>query len=339
MTALRIGLLGAGFIARMYAAALDDEPLAKLALVADPDPAAIDGCAIDCPRGDPEALFEDPRIDCVCVLTPHGLHADQVERALDAGKHVVCEKPLAGDVERAEQLVRAARDRGRHLIVRHYLRGAPFTAAVRDAIASGAVGRVHSAAIEYATNQIEALERPGQWRGTWGLGAGGALMDLGVHGIDVLRELLDVAAVEACAYDDSRTRGVRADDSAAVILRLRDGGLARVFVTCRDASTSAPRWRWELLGDRGRVEVSGDWKRADVRLVSSDGCSERGWNGWWDVVNRTSVRAAVRTIALEPADGDSGERAVATLRLVRRAYELGGAAAGSPIRRPSVTPG
>jgi predicted dehydrogenase len=316
----------------MYVRALENDHRTRIALIADPDPEAVATSGATCPAVTPDELIRDPGVDCVCVLTPHSVHAEQVEAALGAGKHVIVEKPLALDIEQAETLLRTARAARRHLIVRHYLRYAPFTTWISRALARGALGPILTVSMEYATNQMADLNRPGGWRGTWRGAGGGALMDLGVHGLDVLREVFGLQAVESCmcvTAGDARQDG--ADDAAAVLARLPSGGIAYLVVTCVDTSTAAPRWRWQAIGERARVEVAGDWSTASLSLTRplprpTTGFSRanRHWTDWWERANRASVRAAAQQIAEAAPNTASAERGVDTLRLVLSAYSAAG---------------
>ena len=228
---MRVGLVGAGFISSQYLQSIVGMPEVQLVLVADPDPRSL-ATVRDVPTSvDPEEVLSNPTIDCSCLLTPHYLHFPQALMALRNRQHVITEKPIALTVAEADVLTATAREVGRHLIVRQYLHSAPFVTWILERLSDG-MGQVMSVGIEYRTSQLDVLNHPHQWRGTWKLAGGGALVDLGIHAIDLLRFLFGQLEIHACEWRVALTLGEeRADDVAVVIGSCGGAALARIFVT------------------------------------------------------------------------------------------------------------
>ena len=132
------------------------------------------------------ALVSAPDIDVVVVCTPNALHAEQSIAALEAGKHVLCEKPMATTVADAEAMLEAAARHDRLLLVLHPWRHHEAVIAVRDAIAAGELGRV----VRTHGYGVHADWGPGGWFTDPALAGGGALVDMGIHAIDTARFLL-----------------------------------------------------------------------------------------------------------------------------------------------------
>ncbi|MDX9973002.1 MAG: Gfo/Idh/MocA family oxidoreductase [FCB group bacterium] len=128
----------------------------------------------------PEALLNSPEIDAVAVCVPNSLHAHYVAAALEAGKHVFCEKPLATRVEDADRLIALSRDCGRVLMVGHLTRHTASYVAVADALQRGVLGPV--LAVHMSRLQVRSA---GGWRLDPELG-GGAVFDLLIHDFDLL---------------------------------------------------------------------------------------------------------------------------------------------------------
>jgi hypothetical protein len=141
--ALRIGVLGVANIARQFAAAVAESERVWIDAVASRPLATAEGFARD--RGIPraygfhESLLADPQIDAVYMPLPNTLHADWAIRALDAGKHVLCEKPLATTSADGRAMFAAARRNGRHVVEASPYRAQPQTLKLRELIAEGAI--------------------------------------------------------------------------------------------------------------------------------------------------------------------------------------------------------
>ncbi len=196
-------------------------------------------------------LLADPRVEAVYVATPHSLHREHVERAAAAGKHVLCEKPLALTATDAAAMVDACRRAGVSLGVTFQNRQHPAHREARRMVAEGRVGNVMCVKAEYARLV------PGDWSG-WrsdpSVAGAGALMGMGVHPLDLVRYVTGQEVVELSAFMDVMPEGNRVDYSVAVMLRLSDGALAHV-----NSSRRFPFGANELVvyGDRARITTRG----------------------------------------------------------------------------------
>ena len=145
-SALRIGILGAARIARLFVDSV--RPSTKVAVVAiaarDATRARAFAAELGIPRAHAsyESLLADPELDAIYNPLPNTLHAEWSIRALGAGKHVLCEKPLAMSSRDADAMFAAARRNGRHLVEGYPYRAQPQTVKLRELLASGAIGTV-----------------------------------------------------------------------------------------------------------------------------------------------------------------------------------------------------
>ena len=197
--------------------------------------------------GSYEALLADPEIEAVYISLPNSLHVDWSVRALHAGKHVLCEKPLSrhpGEVERAFAV---AEQHGRLLMEAFMFRHNPQTARVRQMVADGAVGRLRliRAAFSFATDD------PANVRLLAGL-EGGGLMDVGCYCISAIRLL---AGEPERVYAEQALGGDGVDVALAATLRLPADVLAHF--DCGLAL--APRDQLEVVGDAGSLYLSDPW--------------------------------------------------------------------------------
>lgn len=188
---IRVGFIGAGYIARWHAEAIGAIPGVRLAAVCDPATTAAE--ALAAPHGASvhaglDAMLAEARLDAVHVLTPPNLHAAQTIAALEAGCHVFCEKPFAHDPAEAEAMVAAAERAGRVLAVNHNFLGLPSVARLKRQIAEGRIGRIDRAEVRW--HYPLAPLRSGPF-GLWMLRApGNLLLELGPHLYAFVEDLL-----------------------------------------------------------------------------------------------------------------------------------------------------
>jgi 1,5-anhydro-D-fructose reductase (1,5-anhydro-D-mannitol-forming) len=200
--------------------------------------------------GSLEALLANGRVDAVYISTRNATHAPLALTAIGAGKHVLCEKPLATSERDAQAMIEAADAAGVVLAVDHHLRCAPATRTVRDLVATGVIGAVLSARLFHGTYLPQELR-------TWRLSASepgaGAALDLTTHSADLLRFVVDAEVVEVMAT--TAQHGVSTgsiEDTIVGTWRFRNGLLASFHdsFALPGAVTSL-----ELHGERGSLFV------------------------------------------------------------------------------------
>ena len=180
-----------------------------------------------------EEVLADPSIDAVYVSTTNDLHAEQAIAAAKAGKHVLCEKPLAMSVDDGIRMNRACAEAGVVLGTNHHIRGAATVRAMRALIAEGAIGDIVAGRVFHTTLLPEAMRT---WRLNRRESGAGVILDLTVHDVDTIRFLLgdEVAEVTAVAASQGMAHD-QVEDSAMGVLRMRGGQL----VSFHDAFTVA----------------------------------------------------------------------------------------------------
>jgi predicted dehydrogenase len=241
---LGVGLIGTGFMGRAHALAFHnarttfDLPFTlKLVALADADVARAEQCAaswgFERSQGDWQQLVSDPSVNLVAITTPNLLHFPMAMAALEAGKAVYCEKPLAVSLEQAREMQAAARKAGVVTRVGYNYQHNPIIGLAKQMIESGELGRIVSFQGEFSEDFMGDGLSPWSWR-CEEAHAGGALADLGSHLLAMARYLLgDVDAV--CA--DSQTvhpqrpatrgseeqRPISIDDQNYALLRFANG--------------------------------------------------------------------------------------------------------------------
>jgi UDP-N-acetylglucosamine 3-dehydrogenase len=171
-------------------------------------------------------LLQNEEIDAVSVCTPNSLHAPISIAALKAGKHVLCEKPMATSNEEAEEMIAAASMSGKKLMIGHNQRFVASHAKARGIIESGELGKIHSFRTTFGHGGPEQWSADGEhsWFFDKERAFIGAMGDLGVHKTDLLRYLLGEEFVEAAAFvETSAKQNSTVDDNAVCILKSESG--------------------------------------------------------------------------------------------------------------------
>ena len=257
---LRWGLVGCGWAARDFVApALLASFNGELVSLLDPDPDALAMFRPLVPHAvpftDAEAFFGSG-IDAVYVATPNHLHRPLVEAAARAGKHVLCEKPMALSVEDAEAMVSACAGAGvvyatafdQRFHVRHRK--------LRELIGGGALGTICSARIQYACwlppdwSPEDYPREHDNWRVDPLRAGSGALFDLAPHGLDLLQYLLDDEVSEVRALGQRRVFDYPVEDGAALLVHFSRGTLA-VHQVAYNMPDTLPRRTLEIQGTEG----------------------------------------------------------------------------------------
>ncbi|WPO98938.1 Gfo/Idh/MocA family oxidoreductase [Pseudomonas sp. HR96] len=236
MRTLGIGLIGTGFMGRAHAlafrqvSAVFELPMhLRLVALADSDPARAERCAAAWgfeQACDWQALIADPRIDLVAITTPNALHCPMALAALEAGKAVYCEKPLAVSLDQAALLHRAAQAAGVVTRVGFNYQHNPMIERLRQMIAAGELGEILAFQGEFSEDFMADPQAPFSWRCD-PMQAGGALADLGSHLLGMARHLLgEVEAVCAdlrTVHKQREGRVIEVDDQASALLRFANG--------------------------------------------------------------------------------------------------------------------
>ncbi|PJJ70745.1 putative dehydrogenase [Diaminobutyricimonas aerilata] len=204
-----------------------------------------------------ELIASGLHCDLVVVATPSGLHVELGVAALEAGMHVVIEKPIDVDVARARKLGAAAA-RAPHLVCtvisqHRYDAGNRFLART---IADGRLGRVTSAIASVPWWRSQEYYDSGSWRGTWRLDGGGALMNQGVHTVDVLLWMLGRPVTVSADIALLAHEGVEVEDTATASIRFDSGALAVLHATT--AAYPGLGTRLQVMGTDGTAIVEDD---------------------------------------------------------------------------------
>lgn len=254
MTKLRWGLLGTGNIARQFADGLVESQRGIVTAVGSRQQASADAFAhrhrIGNRHASYEALLADPEVDAIYVSTPNSLHFEWTIKALEAGKHVLCEKPMANKASEAAEMFATAKAKGKVLLEAFMYRMHPQTAAVMQLIRSGAIGELRYLRTSFC---FRTSKVSGNVRFDAGL-AGGALMDVGCYCTNLSLLMAGESPESIHVVGNVHESGV--DEFASGILRF-PGGLVSSF--CCGLSLQADNTAM-ICGTEGYIELGWPWK-------------------------------------------------------------------------------
>ena len=195
-----------------------------------------------------EEAVADPAVDAVYIALPVALHADAAITALRAGKHVLCEKPMAMNFAEAEQMVAEGRASGRLFGVSYYRRLYPKLLRAKQLIAEGAIGRPLLA----EANCHSWLEIAGrEWLADPALSGGGPLYDIASHRIDAMNFLFGKPQ-RACGLLSNAVHRIAVEDSATVLMRFSGGVHAVVDVRW---NSHVARDQFRIIGENGEINL------------------------------------------------------------------------------------
>src|SRR5262245_41282390 len=232
MKPVRVGLIGSQFITTIHLEALRSVPGAEIVAVTSATEAHVKGFAERHGIGrwftDYRKMYEMPDLDLVVLGLPNDLHCDATVAAADAGKHVICEKPLCLNLAEADRMIEACRRAKVKLMYAEELCFTPKYVRLKQLVDEGALGEVH------LVKQAEKHDGPhAAWFWDVERSGGGVTMDMGCHAIEFFRWLLGRSGGKArvlSVYADmgtyvhgGRTRG---DDSSTLVLKMEGGATA-----------------------------------------------------------------------------------------------------------------
>ncbi|AGN01316.1 oxidoreductase domain-containing protein [Salinarchaeum sp. Harcht-Bsk1] len=333
-----VGVIGCGALGRHIAEQFRAEPTASIAAIADVSDAARSeaGEALDVQPADRyedyAAMLESADLDGVVIATPHALHHEQVAAALDAGLHVLCEKPLVLTVEDAVDLRDRAAAADRTLMVGYQRHLDQAFVRARERYQGGAAddgAAVDSPEIGHVTAEITQPWfdiAPGTWRADPDLSGGGFTVDTGRHVIDALLWVTGLDPVAVDAEMAFRSPGI--DERAEIRIEFEGGATAHVSFY-GDAQTV--REAHHVVDSEGAVEIDGlGWGSRDMRTIDDEETvHEPLLDRGAEPTKAEAFLDAVRSGDAPPATVEDAIRATAVVEAAYESAESGEAVAVS----------
>ena len=227
---------------------------------------------------DHRRLLEETQPEVVVVVTPHPFHAAIAIDALEAGCHVLVEKPIAVQVAEADAMIEAADRLGRILAVNFQYRHDPAARAAHRLLREGALGEIQHVDVTAAVPRTRAYFASAPWRGAWNGEGGGVLLNQAAHHLDLLCYLMGLPEA-VVAWTPTLLHDIETEDTAQAMLRWPGGALGSLHVSTAEAGRPE---RFEFVGTRGYLRLSGAelwFERSDVDFREYICYSEERYRG------------------------------------------------------------
>jgi len=350
---IRLGIIGAGFAQTTQIPGFQNCDARLVAIAsARPEHAAAVARQFDIPHveSDWRRLVAREDIDLVSIVTPVVTHCEMALAALNHGKSVLCEKPMAMNAEEARRMTERARELGAFAHIDHELRFLPGRLRMRELIRDGAIGRVRHAALTFRSDSRADPNRPWNWWSDEQQG-GGALGAIGSHVVDGFRWLLGTEVSEVTANlathirhrkdADGRIREVTTDDETNLMLRFADSettegatGIAAMSLV----EPGPPEHRLEVFGSTGALMIeekgelwqtqvgAGRWQRVEIaESEPAPGMRDSGWARGFTIFSKQIVEtllAGGKSVEGAATFAD-GYRTQLVLDAARRSHQSG----------------
>lgn len=274
---IRFGIIGCGSVAPTHARGIEKIEGAKLVAACDlvTEKAEKFAKEYNCdPYTDSAEMLAREDVDAVCVLTPSGLHAEVGIQAAKAGKHLVVEKPIDVSLANADDLLCAVKEAGVKLAVISQHRFDNAIIKIKKAIAEGKFGQLNFGASHTKWYRTQEYYDSGDWRGTWKLDGGGALMNQSVHYVDMLQYIMGPVE-EVFAYCATRDHvRIEVEDVAVASVKFKSGAIGLI-----EGST---------------VAYPGFYTRLDINGSDGSAIVQAGQIVEWKLKNENESEAVVK---------------------------------------------
>ncbi len=210
----------------------------------------------------------DERIDVVAIVTPNHVHHEVARAFVDAGFHVVCDKPLVHTSAQADALAERVAANGTLFAVTYNYSGYPMVREARELVRTGAIGAVRKVVVEYHQGWLAgALESSNNKQSTWRIdpargGPAGAMADIGSHAENLISVVTGLELESLCADLTAFGAGRQLDDDASLLLRFV-GGARGVMTASQIAVGNENDLRLRVMGERGML----DWRQEEPNLL------------------------------------------------------------------------
>ncbi len=259
------GIIGPGRIANNFARAFPVLPEGKLYAVASRNlqraQAFADQYNMVRSYGSYEEMLDDPQVDMVYIATPHRFHYEQVVLALEAGKPVLCEKPLTVNAAETQKLIDLAHKKGLILMEALWTRYLPIYGVVRQWLDQGLIGKVW---LMQSTFGLQ-ISKDDQDRWYNPELAGGVLLDMGVYNLSTSQWVMGADPVEVQAYSQISASGI--DEMTNVMLKYEGGAVSQF--SCNFLTNGLNEFM--IYGERGYIQIHGNFWQSEKATLSVDG--------------------------------------------------------------------
>lgn len=272
-------IIGTGAIANIHARAIEAIPNAQLIAVYNrtlskaEEFAKANQCLF---YNSVEELLQNPSIDIICICTASGAHLEIAEQSIIAGKHCLIEKPLEITLERCDRIIDIAKQNDIQVSTIFPTRFYPNSKKIKDKINEGAFGELVIGSAYVKWHRSAAYYQSAAWRGTWQLDGGGALMNQGIHAVDILLWYMGPVAHVTAITANRIHQEIEVEDTVVAQIQFKNGALGTI--ECTTAAYPGTAKRVEIVGTKGSATLEENsltlWDFQDENKDDSNQISE-----------------------------------------------------------------
>ncbi len=330
-----VGVIGCGAISGNHFHAITLAEYAELRAVCDIDPVKtekaagehhVPGCT------DYRELLSREDIDAVHLCVPHYLHAPMAVDALNAGKHVLCEKPMGISLSEAQAMARAARENGKTLTICFQNRFNGASLRMKEMIEGGTLGQVLGGSAFVCWDRDEAYYAGCPWRGKWETEGGSVLINQAIHTLDLMRWLCGIDQMVSASMTAKRLGDtIETEDTCDMLLRDSRGG--RYLFYCSNCGTGNMPVQIHLTLEKGEMHMNGSL----LTVQSAEGVRTEDFSAenvvgkdYWGSSHTHLIRDFYQSLAENREPRVTAESAMKTMRLLDQAYRSRAAVRNRP---------
>ncbi len=267
---VRFGIIGAGSVWRFHHVGTKNNPKIKFVAVHDTNEKNLKKIAKKF-NMEPYSNLDDflkSDIDAVLIMVPHFLHERMVAAVAEAGKHILCEKPMAITLEGCDSMIEKTKEAGVKFMIAENHRFLPAHEYIARAVQEGLIGKPFLVRAYEGVNEIPGLMKPDSWKGDPLKAGGGALMDMGAHKFATINWILKDTVESANCWITKQCTNLssKGEDNAIALLKYKSGVLAEI--TTSFTVVSPPTNSLEIYGTEGTIIENHEWINP-VRIFSN----------------------------------------------------------------------
>lgn len=326
MSQLKAAVIGCGLISKNHLKALKNVENGCCTAVCDivEEKAREAGETYGVPKiyVDYHDVLKDPDIDVVHICTPHHIHGDMAAEALEAGKHVLCEKPMALTLKDAERMIEARNRSGKNLGICFQNRYNESSKYMKELLSSGELGRVIGGRGQVTWDRKPAYYENSPWRGRWATEGGGVLINQAIHTFDLLQWLTGpVESVEAGIGTRRLKEAIEVEDTVDILMTGSDG--KRILFYASNCYVKNAPVELEIICEKGSVKMVGNVvvTEKDGQITTKDYSSGQVLGkDYWGSGHGFLIDDFYRCIGEGRDFPVSGEEAMVSVKLLEAVY-------------------
>ena len=282
-------------------------------------------------------LLDD--LDIVCICTPSGAHLEPALKSIRAGKHCLIEKPLEVSIEKSDKIIDAAKARGVTIAVVYPSRFYEVSQELKNAIENGRFGKLVLGTVHVKWNRSDAYYNSAEWRGTWELDGGGALMNQAIHSIDMLQWCMGPVESVQAITGNIRHKNIEVEDTAVAVLKFANGALGTV--ECSTAVYPGVFKQMQIMGTTGTAVLEDNYvlkwqfedeQNGDKRIregLPTNGVSKGGVSDplsisyWGHQRQMEDMIQAIETGKKPLIDGEEGRKSIEIVLAIYKSAKSG----------------